>query len=283
MTQVPLVESSIVTPGYFRLMGMTLVRGRLFTEFDDEGAAGVAVVNDAMAQAYWPNEDPVGKHLKLSRREASWTTVVGVLADVRTESLDAARAPHVYTDLYQAGAKHLAIFLRGRLDAAALPDQVRAQVQDVDPSLPVFDARMMSETVAGSLAERRFSMQVVALFALTALLLAALGIYGVMSFLVRERTREIGIRLALGAERRSIQRMIVREGLALAVAGAAAGLVGAVIASRLMAGLLFGVTPTDPPTLTGVALLLVAVALLACYVPARRAVRVDPLIALRYE
>jgi ABC-type antimicrobial peptide transport system permease subunit len=154
-------------------------------------------------------------------------------------------------------------------------------VQSVDPTLPVFGAETLHETVSASLAERRFLMEIVALFALTALLLAGLGIYGVISYIVSERTHEIGIRLALGVERRSILQMVLRQGLGLALAGAAVGLVGAVVVSHLMTGLLYGVRPTDPLTFTGVALLLIAVALLACYVPARRATKVDPMIALR--
>ncbi len=285
--QSPLVDASVVTPEYFHLLGMTLLRGRLLTDFDNEKAPEVAVINETMAKTYWPNEDPLGKHLKLSRSASSWATVVGIVADARTESLENAKVPEIYTSLYQKVAHnlahHLAIFLRGNLDAAAIPDQLRAQVQAVDPTLPVFGAEMLNETVSASLAQRRFLMEIVALFALTALLLAGLGIYGVISYIVSERTHEIGMRLALGAEKRNILQMILRQGLWLAVTGAAVGLVGAVVVSHLMAGLLYGVTPTDPLTFAGVALLLIIVALFACYIPARRAIRVDPMVALRYE
>ena len=173
--------------------------------------------------------------------------------------------------------------MRGQLDAGAIPVELREQVQAVDPELPVFGAQTLNETVSASLSERRFSMEMVGLFALTALLLAGLGIYGVISYLVSERTHEIGIRLALGAQRRDIMQMVLRQGLGLSIAGAAVGLVCALIVSHLMAGLLYGVRPTDPLTFAGVALLLIGVALLACYIPARRAIRVDPLVALRYE
>jgi putative ABC transport system permease protein len=189
----------------------------------------------------------------------------------------------MYMSLYQRTAKDWAIFVRGQLDTAAIPVQLRAQVQSVDPELPVFGARTLSDVFSASLAERRFSMEIVGLFALTALLLAALGIYGVISYIVSERTHEIGIRLALGAQRHRILQMILSQGLGLAIAGAAIGLVGAVIVAHLMAGVLYGVRPTDPVTFVSVALLLIAVALLACYIPARRAIRVDPLVALRYE
>jgi len=286
--QSPLVNASIVTPEYFHLLGMTLLRGRLFGESDNENAPPVAVINEAFARTYWSNGDPVGEHLKLNivRGTAGnppWTTVVGVIADARTESLAEASDPQIYLSLYQRRPKNLAIFLRGDLDAAAIPDEVREQVQSVDPTLPVFGAQTLSETVSESLSERRFSMEIVALFALTALLLAGLGIYGVISYIVSERTHEIGIRLALGAQRRNILRMVLRQGLGLAVAGAAVGLACALIVSHLMAGLLYGVRPTDPLTFAGVAVLLIGVALLACYIPARRAIRVDPLVALRHE
>jgi ABC-type antimicrobial peptide transport system permease subunit len=173
--------------------------------------------------------------------------------------------------------------LRAPLDTAAIPEEVRKQVQAVDPSLPVFGAQTLKEVLSSSLSVRRFSMEMIALFGLTALLMAGLGIYGVISYVVSERTHEIGIRLALGAQRANILQMVLRQGLGLAVAGAAVGLVGAFVVSRLMVGLLYGVGTADPVTFIGVAILLVAVALLACYIPARRAMRVDPMVALRYE
>jgi predicted permease len=283
-----LVNISIVSPEYFHLVGMTLLRGRLFGDVDDEKAPQVAVVNEAFARTYWPDGDPVGKHLKLNnehgnRTNAPWTTVVGVIADARTESLAEASVPQMFVSLYQRISKDLAVFVRGRLDTAAIPVQLREQVQLVNPELPVFGAQTLEEVRTASLSERRFSMEMVGLFALTALLLAGLGIYGVISYLVSERTHEIGIRMALGAQRRNIVRMVLRQGLGLAIAGAAVGLACALIVSYLMAGLLYGVRPADPLTFAGVALLLIGVALLACYIPARRALRVDPLVALRYE
>jgi putative ABC transport system permease protein len=160
---------------------------------------------------------------------------------------------------------------------------VRQQVQAVDPTLPVFGAQTLAQTLSDSLAQRRFSMEMITAFAATALLLAAIGIYGVISYMVTERTQEIGIRLALGAQRQNILSMVLGQGLRLAISGAAAGLVGAVIVARLMVSLLYGVNPTDPFTFVSVALLFIAVALLACYLPARRAIRVDPMTALRYE
>ena len=279
----PLVDEAIVTADYFHLLGLTLRRGRLFGDFDDENAPEVAVINETMARTYWPNEDALGKHIKLTRRATSWTTIVGIVADTRAESLEESRVSVIYSNLYQRGAHHLAIFLRGHLDSAAIPDEVRKQVQSVDPTLPVFGAQTLNETVSVSLAQRRFAMVIVVLFALTALLLTGLGIYGVISYIVSERTHEIGIRLALGAEKRNILQMVLRQGLGLAIAGAVVGLAGALIVSHLIMGLLYGVKPTDPATFAAVAVILMSVALIACYVPARRAMRVDPMIALRHE
>jgi putative ABC transport system permease protein len=264
-------------------MSMTLLRGRLFCDSDNEKATQVGVINQAMAETYWPNQDPLGKHLKLSPTASSWTTVVGIVADARAESLENPRIPEIYSSLYQKGARLLAIFLRGNLDAGAIPEQVREQVQSVDPTIPVFSAQTLRQVVSDSLSQRRLSMEMVGLFALTALLLAAIGIYGVISYMVSERTHEIGIRLALGAQNGNILHMVLHQGLRLAMTGAAVGLVAALIVSQLMAGLLYDVRPTDPLTFAAVALLLIAVALLACYIPARRAARVAPLVALRYE
>jgi predicted permease len=279
----PLIELRNVTPGYFHLLEIPLQRGRLFNDLDDAKAPQVAVINEAMARMYWPNQNPLGKRLKVRPADDTWITVAGVIADARTESLAGASIPQLYLSAYQSREKELAIFLRGQLNTAALPAQVHEQVRSINPELPVFGAQTLDDALSASLSERRFSMEMVALFALTALLLAGLGIYGTISYLVSERAHEIGIRLALGAQRGKILEMVLRQGLGLALGGAAVGLVGALIVSHLMAGLLYGVRPTDPLTFVGVTLVLTVVALAACYIPARRAMRVDPLVALRYE
>lgn len=287
--QSPSGERADVTPSYFHLMEIPLDRGRLFSDTDSEKAPQVAVINEALAKSYWAKEDPVGQRFKMSGpqgREATgpgWITVVGIVADARTESMTEKSVPQFYLCAYQTADKDLAIFLRGQLDTAAIPAQVREQVQSVNRELPIYGAQTLDDVLSAFLAERRFSMQIVASFALTALLLAGLGIYGTISFLVHEQTHDIGIRLALGASRREILAMVLRQGLGLAMAGAAMGLAGALIASRLMAGLLYGVKPSDPITFAGVTLVLMAVALAACYIPAMRAMRLDPLVALRYE
>jgi putative ABC transport system permease protein len=277
------VERSSVTPGYFHLLGIPLLRGRLFNESDDDNAPQVAVINESFAQTYWPSQNPLGQRFKATVLDSPWITVVGVIANARTESLSEPGVPQIYLDLYQTGAKRLAMFLRGDLEAAQIPDELREQVRSIDPTLPVFGPQILSETVSASLSERRFSMEIVAVFALTALLLTALGIYGVISYIVSECAHEIGIRLALGAQSFNILSMLLRQGLELALAGAAVGLLGALIVSHLMAALLYGVRPADPLTFATVAILLDGVALLACYIPARRALRVDPLVTLRHE
>src|SRR6266478_3157202 len=276
-------ERSSVTSDYFHLLGITPLRGRLFNESDNDNTPQIAVINRAMAETYWPNEDALGKRFKATRDGSQWITVVGVVANARTESLARADVPQIYLDLYQTAERRLSVFLRGRFHTTAIADGVRAEVQSLDPTLPVYGAQTLNETVSASLSQRRFSMELVGLFALIALLLAGLGIYGVISYVVSERTHEIGIRLALGAQRRNILHIVLRHGLGLAIAGAAVGLICALIVSQLMASLLYGVRPTDPLTFAGVALLFIGVALVACYVPARRAMKVDPMDALRYE
>jgi predicted permease len=271
----------MVTPKYFQLLGIRLLSGRLLNESDHATSPQVAVVNEAFARRYWPDGNAIGKRIRRERADSPWITVIGVVANSRTGSLAETDSPQVYVSLYQEWSHHLAIFLRGQFDPSAISKQVRAQVQAVDARLPVFGGQTLNDTVSASLTPRRFSLEMVGLFALTALFLAAIGIYGVISYMVAERTREIAIRLALGATRRDILRAVLRQAFGLAAAGVALGLAGALVLSSSLAGLLYGVRSTDPPTFAGVAFLLVIVALLASYVPACRATRVDPMIALR--
>ena len=289
--QAPLIESPIVSAEYFHLLGMPLERGRLFTDQDIEGAPEVAVINQAAARTYWPNQDPLGKRVRLrldtrglvGTAQPGWTTIIGVIADARTESLADAATPLIYRSVYQRSSKEVTLFLRGRLDPGAIPARVREQVQSIDATLPVFHARTLDDVLSDSLSVRRFSMEMVAFFAATALLLAGLGIYGTISHLVNEQKREIAIRLALGAQRGNILKMVLRRGLTLAAAGAGVGVAGALIVSHLMAGLLYGVSPTDLPTFAGVTLVLAAVALAASCVPALRAMRLHPNAILHSE
>ena len=291
-SQPPLIDTLTVSPEYFHLLGMSLMRGRLFVDQDLEATPLVAVINQAAARMYWPgkdgkSEDPVGKRVRslddLGRARPEWITIVGVIADARTESLADAGIPQIYLDIYQRPAKFLAFYVRGQVDPATISAQVRTQIQAVDPELPVFRAETLDDVLSSSLSVRRFSMEMVGLFAATALLLAGLGIYGTISFLVNEQSREIAIRLALGAQRRNILRMILRQSLTLAGAGTGVGLVGALIVSHLMGGLLYGVSPYDLSTFAGVTAVLTAVAIAASYVPALRAMRLDPITTLHSE
>ena len=289
--QAPVIDSPIVSPEYFHLLAIPLDRGRFFNNQDLENTPQVAVINEAAAREYWPNQDPLGKRVRLSldARELSssatpaWTTIVGVIADAHTESLADAAIPQIYRSVYQHPAKSLAIFLRGQVDPSTISAQMRQQIQSVDPELPVFLAETLDDVLASSLSVRRFSMELIALFAATALLLAGLGIYGTISYVVNEQRREIAIRLALGAQRGTILNIILRRGLGLAAAGAGLGVAGALIVSHLMAGLLYGVSPNDLPTFAGVTFVLTAVALAASYIPALRAMRLDPITTLHSE
>ena len=290
----PVVGGTAVSPQYFHLLGIPLLRGRLFSDQDVVDAPPVVVINQAAARAYWPGQDAVGKRFRLGRTstrvatasaeqsaDSAWTTIVGVVADARTESLEDTGTPEIYRCVYQHPFRDLTILLRGQLDPATLPGQARTMVQSIDAELPVFGATRLPDVVSGSLAQRRFSMEMVLLFALTALVLAGIGVYGTISYIVSERTRDIGIRIALGAQRKTILRMILRQGLSLALIGAVVGLAGALMVSHGMTGLLYGVSPSDPLTFIGITAVLVLVALAACYIPARRAMRVDPIVALR--
>jgi predicted permease len=289
--QAPVIDSPVVSPEYFHLLGMPLLHGRIFNDQDIETTPQVAIINEAAARTYWPNQDPIGKRVRLhldarellNSSKPAWTIIVGVIADARTESLADAAIPQIYRSLYQHPAKSLAIFLRGQLDPSAIPGQVRAQVQSIDSTLPVFHAETLSEVLSTSLSVRRFSMEMVASFAATALLLAGLGIYGTISYVVNEQRREMAIRLALGAQRGTMLRMVLRRGLGLAAAGAGLGVAGALIVSHLMAGLLYGVSPTDLPTFAGVTVALTTVALAASFIPALRAMRLDPITTLHSE
>ena len=286
-SQPPLIDTLIVSPEYFEVLGMTLLRGRLFADEDLESTPLIAVINQSAARTYWPNQDPVGKRIhmlgRLGRARPEWTTIVGVIADARTESLANAAIPQVYLDIYQRPAKFLAFYLRGQIDPGAISAQVRTQIQSVDPELPVYRAETLNNVLSSSLSVRRFSMEMVAAFAAAALLLAGLGIYGTISYLVNEQRREFAIRLALGAQRSDILKMVLRQGLGLAAAGTVLGVAGALIVSHLMAGLLFGISPTDLPTFVGVSVVLTLVALAASCIPALRAMRLDPITMLHSE
>jgi len=282
---LPQVQIAAVSPDYFSVLGTPLVEGRFFSESDETESPRVALVDRAAVKRFWPDENPIGKHIKFGRRDSrtSWVSVVGVVGDIKTDGVDVPEQPHVYMAILQNLGYAMAVYVKTDRNPKSLTQALRQQVQAVDADLPVFGERTMEDVVAASVAERRFAMQLVTAFGVVALLLAAVGIYGVMAYSVNQRTREIGIRLALGANTRDIMGWVLKQGMWLTAIGVTAGLAGAVALTRLLRGLLFGVAPTDAITYAALALLLAFVALVACYIPARRATKVDPMIALRYE
>jgi putative ABC transport system permease protein len=281
--RVPVAEFASVTPEYFRALEIPLISGRNFTDVDIVGSQRVALIDDTLAHRYWPGEDPVGKQFKGGPPTAPWITIVGVVATIKSDGFDAPAAPHVYSPLYQNPNVTAAIYLRTAGDPGTLGDLIRHEVQSVDPGIPVFAVRTMDEVVARSLADRRFALVILGAFAGVALLLASIGIYGVMVYTFSQRTHEIGVRVALGAQRSDILRLALGEGMILVAVGLGAGLIGAAIITRFLRSMLFSVTATDPITFVSIAALLAAVALLACFIPARRATQVDPLVALRED
>jgi predicted permease len=271
-----------VSPDYFRVMQAPLARGRFFDESDDASKDGVAIIDETTAHRYWPGQDPIGKRLRLGRAAAlPWITVAGQIRDIKHDGLDADGVPHVYVSMYQRAGRVVSVVVRTALPAASLEPQIRGAIQSVDPNLPVFDVRQMEEVIDASLAPRRFSAELIGLFAALALALAAIGIYGLLAYLAGQRSQEIGIRMALGAGPSDILKLIVGKGASLAAVGIGTGLLLAAGAAPLVKSLLYGVLPLDPGVYIAAPLLLLVVALAASYLPARRAARVDPLVALR--
>jgi predicted permease len=271
-----------ISPDYFKTIQASLLRGRTFTEDDEDGKPLVAIIDESTARKYWPNSDPMGRRVRF-RRDATkpWTTIVGVVRDIKSDGLDIDDVPHIYVSTYQDSNKRLSVVLRTPLTGAALEPRIRREIQSIDPSLPVFGVSSMNDVLDRSLASRRFSADLVGGFAGLAALLASIGIYGLLAYIVGQRSREIGIRMALGARREDILRMFLHRGVALASVGVVVGLVISASTASVMASLLYGVRPRDPAVFLIVPLLLFAVAVLASYLPARRATKVDPLIALR--
>jgi len=281
----PTAQIGVVSPDYFRTMETPLKRGRFFSDADDQKAAKVVLIDEALVQRYFNDRDPVGLRIKFGGRssQAPWTTIVGIVGNVKSDGFDQPDQPHLYFPIYQNPTYAMAIFLRTDVAGSTVTQSLREQVRALDRDLPVFGERTMTQVTAESMSRRRFAMQLVGLFGILALLLAAVGIYGVIAYSVTQRTREIGIRVALGASRSAILRWVLKQGMVLTMAGVAVGLIGAFALTRLLRSLLFGVGPTDIVTYGALAILLMIVALIACYVPARRATKVDPLVALRYE
>jgi putative ABC transport system permease protein len=277
----PLVDMRSVNGDYFRAMGIPLRAGRLFQESD--GTRGVAIVGESTARKIWPGENPLGKKIRFGEDNAPMLEVIGVAGDVRGNGLQKAPQQVVYLPYWYRGRSAVSLVVRTGMNPSAIAGAVRAELHKLDPELPVPQFRTMQDIVSASVAERRFQLSLVLVFAGIALVLACLGIFGVVSYTVAQRRGEMGIRLALGATAGNLRTMVVRQGLAPVVVGLACGIVGALAMARVLEGLLFGVKATDPWTLGVVAAVLIGVAGAACYIPAMRVSRADPLSALRYE
>jgi putative ABC transport system permease protein len=285
--QQPVSRLHVISPNYFPSMSIPLLEGRLFTERDTAEAPGVVIINQEMARRFWPDGDAVGKRitqgLLLTPGETAEREIVGVVGDVKHFGLAAGTEPQMYVPHGQSPWPDMNLVLRAEADPLALAAAVRETIRGISTEAPITRISTMKQIHSRAVAQPRFRATLLGLFALAALVLAATGIYGVINYLVSQRGHEFGIRIAIGAQSKDILRLIVTEGLKLIGAGVLVGLIGALVLTRLLSGLLFGVSATDPLTFITNGVFLTAVALLACYVPARRATRVDPMIALRHE
>jgi len=284
----PEAQTLSVMGTYFHVMQIPLRAGRDFTPLDREGQPPVAIVNEEMVREFFPHENPIGLRLRWAGDTGlpRWMTVIGVVGDVKHSGLNQPTDPALYTPFSQsdeAWRSFMTLAIRARDTSHGLVEEVKRQIWSLDGQIPVGDVHAMDELIAVSLAQQRFNMLLLGLFAVLALILAAVGVYGAMAYAASQRTHEIGIRTALGAQRRDVLRLVMKDGAKIALFGIASGIAGALALTHLMASLLFEVKPTDPATFAGVAILLALVALAACYIPARRAMRVDPMVALRYE
>jgi putative ABC transport system permease protein len=285
--QEPNADYRTISHDYFRTMKMTLTEGRGFTERDNEEAPDAVIINEELARRFFPNEDPVGKRLQVAMEKTRWREIVGVVANAKLSGLEAKTDPAIYVPFRQNtwpnALRTSFLVVRTDGDPNNYHAAIRQALRSIDPALPITQLRTMDEIIADSLSQRRFNTALLLVFAIVAALLAAVGVYGVMSYLVTQRAHELGVRMALGAQRGDILKLVAGGGAKLAAIGIAVGVTLAMAMTRLMSGLLFGVGATDPWTFVLIALLFAAVAMLASYLPARRAARTDPLTALRYD
>jgi putative ABC transport system permease protein len=281
--KLPTLHLNLVSPGYFETMVIPRLAGRDFTMQDREGSTPVAIVNAQLARRAWPNESPIGKRLRIGGADGSWATVIGVVSNVKHFTLGEAPLDQAYLPYMQRPLIFTEVVVRAASDPMAIASAVKGAIWRVDRDQPVWRIRSMDRVLAESLGPPKITMWLTASFALVALVLAAIGVYGVMSYSVARRTQEVGIRMALGAKRVQVLSMVVRQGMTTIGIALLLGVLASLAATRVLASQLFGVSTTDPLTFAAVPLMLAVVALVACYVPARRASRVDPLIALRAE
>ena len=281
----PHSDRRAITPDYFNTLGIPMLKGRTFSDSDVADRQPVAIIDETMAKKYWPDEDPLGKHLSFQSNNGQpvWREIVGLVGPVKHIGLDGVVRGQLYIPHAQNSRSSLFIAVRTANDPATMMASVKSALQSVDKDLPVYNIKTMDEYLSNSVAQKRFSMMLLGLFAVIALALAVIGLYGVMSYSVAQRTHEIGIRMALGAQKKDVLKLVVKQGMVLAGIGVAIGLGGAIALTRYMESLLFNVTATDPLTFAVIAIILAVVALLASYIPARRATKVDPMVALRYE
>ena len=280
----PFADIAVVDAQYFQTMDVPLISGRNFTALDTYKTQPVAVIDQTLARQYWPQENPVGQQIKFGfGRGVQGVTIIGIAGDIRSDGFESPTVPHIYVPLGQFAPVNAVAFLRSRVDAEHLGEAVRREVEKVDTNVPVHSISTMDQIISRSVADRRFALELLGVFAAVALLLAAVGIYGVMSYSFSQRTHEVGIRVALGAQRLDILSLALGEGMRIVVIGLISGLIGAAIVTRIFRSMLFEVGPGDPTTFISVAAILAGVAFFACYIPARRATCVDPLIALREE
>jgi predicted permease len=278
-------DRRMISPEYFNALGIPLLKGRAFTDRDDQAATGVVVVSESWARRFLPNEDPVGKRIKLGGRDSTrpWLSIVGIAGDVRDTALESDPRPCVYIPYPQFPSSDMTLVVRAAFDPKLLISSIRDEVWVVDKEQPVTEVKTMDQYLDDSVSPRRFNAMLLAIFASLALVLASVGIYGVMAYSVTQRTHEIGIRVALGAQSSQVIKLVIGRGMSLVLVGVMIGLAGALALTRVMTSLLYGVSATDPTTFAVVAALLVAVALIACYIPARRATKIDPMVSLRCE
>jgi putative ABC transport system permease protein len=269
-----------ISPRYFTALGILLLKGRAFTDQDSETTLPVAIISETLARTWWGDQDPIGKRIKV---DDPWRTIVGIAGDVRQSGLKDTPSGELYVPYLQFPVFNMHLVLHATRDPLSLVSAIRNEVRALDPNQPVDNVRTMDKLVARNIAQDRLHMLLMGSFGTLALLLAAVGIFGVMSHSVSQRTSEMGIRMALGARQSDLVRLVLREGLKLVVIGVVLGLTGAIVLTRFIASMLYGVSVTDPLTFATVSMVLFLVAALACYIPARRATKVDPMAVLRYE